>query len=165
MAGPETWRPGLLHGVAVVGLLLAVAGIGIASYLALENLQGNAGICAITHGCATVQKSRYGKMFGVPISLPGLALYLGLAALALAWLFDFRGLRPLWTLLGFAGVLCGTVVSAYLTYVEWRVLEAWCIYCIGSALLMTGLLAAWSVLFWRTRQSLMSHGVFRDVEQ
>lgn len=158
VAVDDGWRPGAFGLVAIFAIVLAVAGTGIASYLAYENLQGHSGVCAITHGCATVQQSSYGKLFGVPVSAPGLAMYIALGALAVAWLTDFRGLRALWTLLGFAGAVCGAVVSAYLTYIEWQVLEAWCIYCIGSALLMVTMLVTWSALFWRTRSAMLDAG-------
>jgi uncharacterized membrane protein len=47
---------------------------------------------------------------------------------------------------GFLGTVAGVLMSAYLTYVEAFVLDAWCSYCIVSALLMTGLFAAWGLL-------------------
>lgn len=70
--------------VVSVCLVLAIAGVAIAAYLAIENLQSRSGVCTITHGCQTVQQSRYGKLFGIPISVPGLGLYLLLGAGALA---------------------------------------------------------------------------------
>ena len=40
-------------------------------------------MCAIAHGCATVQKSRYSELAGVPVALLGLLGYVAiLAALA-----------------------------------------------------------------------------------
>lgn len=136
---------GVLWWLIVVALVLSVAGVGIAVYLAAENLQGNAGVCTVVHGCATVQKSRYGKILGIPISVPGLALYLVLAGSALGWLFDFRAQRRLFTVIAFNGALFGVLFSAYLTYLEAFVLDAWCIYCIGSALILSALFIIWVV--------------------
>jgi uncharacterized membrane protein len=129
--------------IVAICLLLAVAGAGIAAYLAFENLQSRTGVCTITHGCQTVQQSSYGKLAGVPVSVPGLGLYLVLATAALVWLTDFRGLRPLAAVVAFNGALFGFVYSIFLTYIEGWVLEAWCIYCIGSASLMSLLFAGW----------------------
>lgn|GEM_PF-644068 len=131
----------------VAALVLSLAGVGIAGYLVYENLQGESGVCVIAQGCHTVQQSRYGKILGVPVSVPGLALYALLALAAVAWLKDFRGLSPVALLVGFYGSLAGALFSAYLTYLEAFVIDAWCIYCIASALLMTGLLLLWGTVF------------------
>ena len=131
---------------AVVALCLALAGAGIASYLAAENLQGKSGVCTVVHGCQTVQQSAFGKVFGVPVSVPGLAMYAFLVAAALVVLTNFRGLRSVAAFLAFNGALFGFCFSLYLTYVEGWVLNAWCIYCIGSATLMTLLLVCWGTI-------------------
>lgn len=126
--------------------MLAAAGTVIAAYLAVQNLQGEAGACVATHGCATVQNSSYGKILGVPVSVPGLAMYLALLAATVAWLVDFRGLRRIITLGAFNLALFGLLFSGYLTYVEGFVLDAWCIYCIVSATLVSLLFLAWLAL-------------------
>ncbi|MCC6421090.1 MAG: vitamin K epoxide reductase family protein [Gemmataceae bacterium] len=132
--------------VAVGALALALIGMGVAGYLAVENLQGETGVCVGVKGCATVQESRYGEILGMPVSVPGFLLYAGLAAAAAGFLADSRGRRADFALVGFLGALAGLLMSAYLTFVEAFVLDAWCSYCIVSALLTTGLFAAWSVL-------------------
>ena len=48
--------------VALGALAMALAGAGVAGYLAVENLQGDTGVCVGVHGCATVQDSRYGEL-------------------------------------------------------------------------------------------------------
>lgn len=141
------WGRGQVMAVlAVLALVLALAGMGVAGYLAFENVQGNTTACGVTHGCSTVQESRYGKLMGVPVSVPGLLLYVVLAGGAVAWLADFRRLRPLVTLAAFAGVLFGLLFSAYLTYIEAFVLHAWCIFCVISALIMAALAATWATI-------------------
>lgn len=143
-AGPRGRGAWGERALIVATLVFAIAGAAIASYLAYENLQSRTGVCTITHGCATVQKSPYGKILGVPVSVPGLALYLALGAAAVAWLMNFRGLRDTVAVLACYGALFGFLFSGYLTYVEGFVLDAWCIYCIGSASLMTLLFIAWA---------------------
>lgn len=142
-----TGRPQWTTIVALVALGLALIGTGIAGYLAVENLQGEAGACTITQGCSTVQKSTYGRFLGVPVSVPGLLLYVALSGAAFAWLRNLGSQRELVTVGAFFGAMFGFGFSAYLTYVEAFVLEAWCIYCIVSALLMTALFALWGALF------------------
>jgi uncharacterized membrane protein len=132
-----------VHVLVLLALVLAVVGTGIAAYLAYENVQGQTSVCTVVHGCATVQKSSYGKFLGVPVSVPGLALYVVLAGSAVAWLRDVAGRRDEVSLLAFSGALFGFLFSGYLTYVEAFVLDAWCIYCIASAVLMTLLMLSW----------------------
>lgn len=134
-------------------LALALAGAGVAGYLVFENLQGRTGVCTVVQGCATVQNSQYGKLFGVPVSVPGLALYVFLAAAAAAWLAGWPVTRAWIVLLGFAGALGGFAFSMYLTAIEAFVLEAWCIYCIVSAVLMTSLAAVWTVVLAAERRA------------
>lgn len=148
-AAAPTAPPALAARVlAWAALALAIVGIGMASYLAIENLQGKAsGICVGSHGCASVQQSEYGKILGTPVSVPGLALYLALALAAGAWLLNWRGLRDQVAVLGFYGALFGTLFSGFLTYLEGWVIDAWCTWCIASAVLMTVLLVLWLGVF------------------
>lgn len=145
------WQSWLAAGL----LLLAIAGVAVAAYLAWENTQGRSGVCTIAHGCSKVQQSRYGKIMGIPVSVPGLALYIFLAAAAAAWIADFRALHPVVVVLAFYGALGGFLFSAYLTYIEAYVIDAWCIYCIVSASLMAALFAGWSLML---AASLRSRG-------
>ncbi|MGK2964244.1 MAG: vitamin K epoxide reductase family protein [Tepidiformaceae bacterium] len=143
---PSGTRPSLNSVLAAFALVLAIAGTGIAAYLASQNLQGETGVCTITHGCSVVQKSVYGKLFGIPVSVPGLGLYVALAVAAGVRLTGFRGHGQNATYLAFLGSLGGLIFSGYLTWVEAFVLDAWCIYCIASALIMTALFATWTAL-------------------
>jgi uncharacterized membrane protein len=106
----------MVAGLAVSGVLLAAAGAVISGYLAIENLQGDTGVCVGVHGCATVQDSRYGKLLGVPVSIPGLALYLALIGLAVAWWLDWHGQSQWLALGGFLAAFAGVAFSAYLTW-------------------------------------------------
>lgn len=133
-------------GVVALAGLLAVIGAVLAGYLVIENIQGQTGVCVGVHGCSTVQNSRYGKPFGVPISIPGLLGYLALLVLAIGWLRDFQGRRIEIAFAGFLTAFAGMLVSGYLTYIEAFVVDAWCSYCIISALLMVALFALWSVI-------------------
>jgi len=145
--------PSLATLAAATALVFALAGVAVAGYLAVQNLQGETGVCTIAHGCATVQKSRYGELLGVPVSVPGLALYLGLTAAAALRLAAPRGAGAIVTPLAFLGAVGGLAFSAYLTAVEAFVLDAWCIYCIASAILISGLFAAWLALVVLDRRS------------
>jgi uncharacterized membrane protein len=111
-------------------ILVAALGLGIAGYLAVAHYAGAAPVCALAHGCATVQASPYARLAGVPVALLGVVGYLGiLAALAR----DGEGART-----AAAGLaLGGFAFSAWLTYVEVARLDAICVWCVGSAVCMT----------------------------
>ena len=111
-------------------IAVGLAGLGIAGYLTYVHYAGGAPVCAIAHGCATVQKSRYAELAGVPVAVLGLLGYLGiLAALAR----DGEGQRTAAASLSLAGL----GFSAWLTYVEVVKLDAICVWCVASAVCMT----------------------------
>ena len=55
----EQAREGRVVMLRVAAIAVAVIGLGIAAYLTIVHYAGGAPVCAITHGCATVQKSDY----------------------------------------------------------------------------------------------------------
>jgi uncharacterized membrane protein len=120
-----------------VSALVAAAGLGIAGYLTAVHYAGGTPVCAVSHGCATVQQSEYAELAGVPVALLGLAGYVAiLASLAR----DGEAARTVTAFLALAGF----GFSAWLTYVELARLDAVCSWCVASAVCMT-LLAALSV--------------------
>jgi uncharacterized membrane protein len=108
---------------------VALVGLGIAGYLTAVHYDGGAPVCAIAHGCATVQQSEYAELAGVPVALLGL---IGYAAILLTLIRDDEPARTATALLA----LVGAGFSAWLTYVEVVELEAICIWCVGSAVCM-----------------------------
>jgi uncharacterized membrane protein len=109
---------------------VAVAGLAIAAYLTVAHYAGADPVCAIAHGCATVQQSDYAELAGIPVALLGL---LGYVAILGSLARDGEGWRTTTAFLA----LGGFGFSAWLTYVEiWR-LDAICIWCVASAICMT----------------------------
>ena len=53
-------------------------GLGIATYLTVVHYAGGEPVCAVAHGCATVQKSDYAQLAGVPVALLGVFGYLAI---------------------------------------------------------------------------------------
>jgi uncharacterized membrane protein len=121
--------------------VLALAGIGVASYLTYVETQAVEAICGPVGDCNAVQSSSYARLFGVlPIGILGLV---GFAMILIAWLVgrlrgDRWGSYASLAMLGMA--LFGTFFSIYLTYLEIWVIEAVCIWCLSSAVLITALL-------------------------
>ena len=119
----------------IAAALLAVAGITVATYIAVAESGGGAPKClAGGSGCETVADSRYSHLAGVDVAVIGIAGYalLLVAALLPGDAGRFGGL--LTALIGFG-------FSLYLTYLELFVIDAICQWCVVSAILMTVSLA------------------------
>jgi uncharacterized membrane protein len=86
---------------------LAAAGLLISAYLTWAHFAGIEPVCvAGSHGCQTVQASRYATVLSVPVAVLGLAAYAGLLLAAVA-----RGEAGAY--LGLLVALVGTLFSAY----------------------------------------------------
>ena len=107
-------------------LLLVLAVVGLAASVAALREHYNTGTspCSINDvwDCGVVNHSPYSVLAGVPVAAIGIGGYALLAALA--W-------KKAWRLL-LVAALIGLMFSLYLTYIEARVLEVWCIYCVIS---------------------------------
>jgi uncharacterized membrane protein len=125
---------------AAIGI--ALAGLGIATYLTVVHYAGGQPVCAVAHGCATVQASDYAALAGIPVALLGIGGYLGIHV---ALLGDGERARMVAAFLS----LTGLAFSAWLTYVEVGILNAICIWCVGSAICMALLGALTVVRFVR----------------
>jgi uncharacterized membrane protein len=112
---------------AAIGV--ALAGLGIATYLTVVHYAGGEPVCAVAHGCATVQQSDYAALAGVPVALLGVLGYVGLL---IALTRDGEAWRTAAAFLSLAGL----AFSGWLTYVEVGILNAICIWCVGSAICM-----------------------------
>jgi vitamin-K-epoxide reductase (warfarin-sensitive) len=133
--------------VRYVFILLALAGI-VVSGLALHEHYRTEGIapCSINDkwDCGVVNKSDYAVIWKIPVAAIGIAGYLLMGVLG--------GLR--WYRLLTVATLGAMSFSLYLTYVEAKILEVYCIYCVislGIITIMT-LLAAGSVIASRRNQ-------------
>ena len=114
--------------------ILAVIGIGIATYITIE---GKAVSCG-TGGCETVLTSEYSDKFGLSTSIIGVIGYV----MILGSLF-IRG--DLGRMTGALLALVGFGVSAFLTIWSITTLETTCRWCLASAATMT-LLAIFTVI-------------------
>jgi uncharacterized membrane protein len=110
--------------------ILAVAGLGIATYLLVTRILGEPPACGPVQGCETVAASEYSTLFGVPVALFGVAFSAVLAVACLAW-WRRADPRALYASYGFG--LAGVIAVAYLTYLEVFVIRAICVWCVGYA--------------------------------
>jgi uncharacterized membrane protein len=110
--------------------LLALAGIGVATYIAIVEGGGDAPKCLVGGGgCETVAESEYSQLAGVNVAVIGIG---GYAMLLIAALVPGDPGR----FGGFGFALIGVGFSLYLTYLELFVIDAICQWCVVSAMLM-----------------------------
>jgi uncharacterized membrane protein len=109
----------------ILAALLAIAGIGVATYITIAESGGGALKCVVGgHGCQTVAESKYAELAGINVAVIGILGYAVLPGDAARF-----G--------GFLTALVGFGFSAYLTYLELFVIDAICQWCVTSAVLMT----------------------------
>ncbi len=133
--------------VPLVLAALAVAGIGVSSYLAYTHLTDTRISCGVAGDCNYVNSSDYAYIAGIPLSVLGIFMYAGLLGAALLW--AVRPSDDRMPILYWGMTLAGAGYAAYLTYVELEILHAICQWCVVSAIILTtGLLLSTAALIW-----------------
>ncbi|MBT4857401.1 vitamin K epoxide reductase family protein [Candidatus Uhrbacteria bacterium] len=110
----------------------AVVGVLVSIYSALAHY-GSAptGFCKIneTFDCDLVNQSAYSEIFGIPVSIMGIAAYVVIFVGIMMYAQNqSRKLLDLLLILGAGGL----VFSLYLTGIEAFVLHTWCLLCLAS---------------------------------
>ena len=137
--------------------VLAIVGIGVSIYLGSVEASGAEAVCGPVGDCNAVQQSEYASIFGIPIGIIGV---LGYGLLLAGWIVSRVAggtFADLGIILAGAIAFGGTLFSIYLTFLEPFVIGATCMWCLTSAVAITGLLwstagPAWSA-FGRLRSS------------
>lgn len=109
--------------LTVLIVLLALAGVVVSAMALKEHYSNEPSPCKINEiwDCGAVNKSPYAVYRGVPVAGIGIVGYALLAALA--------GRQRLLTALLALGALG---FALRLTYIEWKVLMTWCMWCVSS---------------------------------
>ncbi|HEY6653305.1 MAG TPA: vitamin K epoxide reductase family protein [Solirubrobacterales bacterium] len=114
----------------IAAAVLALAGIGVATYIAIAESGGGAPKClAGGSGCETVADSKYAHLAGVNVAVIGIVGYVLVLVAAIVPGDPGR-------FGGFLTALIGFGFSLYLTYLELFVIDAICQWCVASAILM-----------------------------
>jgi uncharacterized membrane protein len=114
----------------IAAAVLALAGIGVATYIAIAESGGGAPKClAGGSGCETVADSKYAHLAGVNVAVIGIVGYVLVFVAAIVPGDPGR-------FGGFLTALIGFGFSLYLTYLELFVIDAICQWCVASAILM-----------------------------
>ena len=116
--------------------MLAFIGVFVATYLTLYKLGYIGELQCAVGSCETVNTSRWATFLGLPVAAWGLGFYI--ATLALVML----GIQPRYAdsrafsvaLVGLTG--WGVLFSGWLTYLELFVIDAVCMWCVISAIIV-----------------------------
>lgn len=115
-------------------LLFTLSAIGISEtvYLIRKRIASEKPICPIGGGCITVLTSKYSKMFIIPNDVLGLFAYIVISSIAA---FLVIGVQPmfLWNFGLKTLIATASLLSLFFTYLQWRVIHAWCFWCLMSA--------------------------------
>jgi uncharacterized membrane protein len=123
--------------------VLALLELGIAVYLEVERARGRSVACPIGGGgCEKVQESRYSKLAGVPLPILGL---IGAAAMLVTTLLRDPRARMVAFMLAFAGAL----FSLYLAALQAFEINAYCAWCLSSAVIWIALAVTTGVAWFR----------------
>jgi len=108
-------------------ILFCLAGVVVASLALGEHYNTEPSPCRINDvwDCGVVNHSPYAVFHRVPVAIIGIVGYALLAALA--------GRLPRVTA-AFALVAIGFALR--LTWIEWKVLQVWCMYCVASQVII-----------------------------
>lgn len=115
-------------------IILTILGLADAWYLADTALTGTALTCNIAglDGCNTVAKSVYAHLFGVPLGVYGVVFYV--VFLITAGFARMKPSRRADRVLALLALL-GTLASIAFLYIQFVLIKAVCVYCLGSAVI------------------------------
>ncbi len=119
-----------------ISLILVVIGLIVSVYMTIYKATSNDAMCLGSDDCASVNASRYSEVYGIPVASVGIAGYF--AILLVHWFerrdkfFDTNS-----PILIFGMALTGFLFTAYLIYVEFAILRAYCPFCLASQSTMT----------------------------
>src|SRR5687768_3616396 len=116
--------------LALIGLLMSV-------YLTLHKYGYIGTLACGTGSCDTVQTSPWAVFMGIPVPVMGVVGYLVLLVLAVVGLQPAHAENRKLGLMIFLLADIAVAFTVYLTYLEAFVINAWCRWCIGSAIIVT----------------------------
>lgn len=120
--------------MTLYAILFALAAMGINEtvYLIRKRLAQSAPVCPIGDNCEVVLTSKQSNMFLVPLDVLGLIFYVTIALISS---FAVIGIGPSAFFGNAVRILvgAGAVMSLFFTYLQWRVIRAWCFWCLSSA--------------------------------
>ncbi len=117
-------------------LLFTISAIGVSetAYLIKKRIASERPVCPIGQGCETVLNSKYNRLFfGIHNDMAGLAFYILLAGISALVVIGTNYTQILIGLANFASITA-SLMSIIFTYLQGKVIQAWCFWCLMSAL-------------------------------
>jgi uncharacterized membrane protein len=128
-------------------LLVGIIGLAVSIYLTDAYSKTASLECGLGGGCDIVKNSQYATFLGISVPILGLLYYVFVVAYAASRLF-VRKLIKFEKEIFLLAVTGALAFSLYLTYLEAFVIEAWCQWCIVSAV-CSGLLFIFAAIDYK----------------
>lgn len=115
--------------------LLSILGVFETIYLYKKRKSGERPVCIVgKETCSIVLESKYKNIFlGIPNDVFGLIFYIATTILSIFLLVEIEPMQLISLAMKIL-VAGGVVMSLILTYIQWRILKAWCFWCLMSAI-------------------------------
>lgn len=112
--------------------ILSALGISETVYLIQKRVASEKPFCPLNESCTVVLTSKYSKMFIIPNDILGLLFYIVISFITA---FLVIGVEPIiwWDKIARILIISGTLLSIYFIYLQWRIIKAWCFWCLMSA--------------------------------
>jgi uncharacterized membrane protein len=115
---------------AIFAAVVSLIGLADSAYLTAKHYTGKNVPCNIISGCEQVLNSQYAEFYGIPTAAFGAIAYFLAFSLVILTIY---GNKSLWNIFGGLTLLMA-IFSIWLIYVQAFVIEAFCQFCLLSAI-------------------------------
>lgn len=116
--------------------IISLVGVLETLYLIHKRRLADHPICPMGGRCDIVLSSKYNKTLGVHNDIAGLMFYLFFVVWAVLFLFEHQfvlAYKNIIMIVSSAVLIVATLMSLGFIYLQWRVIKAWCFWCLMSA--------------------------------
>ena len=113
-------------------ILLSLCGMAETAYLILCRVQKRHPLCSSDGACRLVLDSKYNSLFGFHNDVMGFFFYLAVFV-DLLLIGTATGPVPVEFLALNALLIGGAVMSIVFTFIQWKLIKSWCLWCLMSA--------------------------------
>jgi len=111
---------------------LAAIGISETVYLMRKRMAHERPACILGEECHKVLESKYNNILGIHNDILGVAFYLIIALITAFLVIEVPPL-DFWNSIAKILILVGITFSFIALYLQWRVIRAWCFWCVASS--------------------------------